>query len=167
MNFFFAGLSPSTSGNRLISCRCKQRCSDDRLTLSVIATQSPAHCLAGHGFMPEKGATDVGSKAAMNRGDHPAAAACAAGTQRSWPPRQASAPWILHPSARSDDRQPRFACATWPRSSGSAGKRFTGSFSDLPHSRSAPKAPSGSLHYSVLLDGLPQSSWRCPEESVP
>ena len=51
LNFFFVGLSPSTSGNRLMSWRSKQRCSpedqkmirgiiflrDDRVTLSAIA----------------------------------------------------------------------------------------------------------------------------------
>ena len=51
MNFFFAGLSPPTSGRREMSWRCKQRCSpedqkmirgiiflrDDRVTLSAIA----------------------------------------------------------------------------------------------------------------------------------
>lgn len=49
------------------------------------------------------------------------------------------------------NRQPRYACAPWPRSSGSSGKRSPGSFCDPPHFRSAPKALSESLHYSVLL----------------
>lgn len=43
----------------------------------------------------------------------------------------------------------------------------TGSIGELDASPSASIAPSGSLDYFVLLDGLPLSSWRCRVESVP
>jgi len=35
LEFFFAGLSPSTSGRREMSWRCKQRCSDDRVRCGI------------------------------------------------------------------------------------------------------------------------------------
>ena len=36
LNVFFAGLSPSTSGSRLMSCRCKQRGRDDRVRCGIV-----------------------------------------------------------------------------------------------------------------------------------
>jgi hypothetical protein len=36
LNFFLAGLSPVTSGKRLMPCRCRQRCSEERVRCGMV-----------------------------------------------------------------------------------------------------------------------------------
>jgi hypothetical protein len=40
LNFFFAGLSPSTSGRRPIPWRCRQRCSDERVRWGIVGCRA-------------------------------------------------------------------------------------------------------------------------------
>ena len=90
------------------------------------------------------------------------------GERRRSPPRpRPRGPSISARLAPSANRSPRSASSIWRPSSGSSGKRSTGSFSDPPHSRSAWPALSGSLDYAVSLDGLPLSLWRSRAEPGP
>lgn len=40
LNFFLTGLSPSISGRRLMPCRFKQRCSDERVRFGILGCKA-------------------------------------------------------------------------------------------------------------------------------
>ena len=63
-------------------------------------------------------ASNAGSSAAGHKGNHPAAAACAAGRRRPSPPRPRSGRWNAVPSVPSCDPRPSHAFAAWRPSSG-------------------------------------------------